>query len=368
MFLKNIHLSDFKNYPGSTLDFSPVANVFIGKNGSGKTNLLEAIHYLSFTKGFAGTSDTQNIRHGCQHFSLHGELVSNGTTNQLGCQVHRGVKKVFLENGQEYQKLSAHIGKYPLVLIMPDDTDLVREGNELRRKFFDAMISQLDGDYLRDLIQYHHLLKQRNAMLRLFQEKKKVDGDLLEAYDHGLTPLGNVLFKKRGAFIQSFLPVFTEYFNFLVRGEEQTSVAYGSTLAEEDFGVGLKRSRSRDLLMGRTLVGIHRDQFNFHLEGQDLKVTGSQGQRKTFVMALKLAQWDILQKNKGFKPLLLLDDIFDKLDDYRIVRMLALIHRGVGQLFITDARPDRTQALLHQINVEASVFLIDRGTVENGKR
>jgi DNA replication and repair protein RecF len=259
--------------------------------------------------------------------------------------------------------LSDHIGKYPMVLFAPDDVDLVKEGSEARRKFFDGMISQLDKVYLENLIQYNQALKQRNGLLKIFNESGKVDWLAIEAYDRIIIAAGDYIYNKRRQFVEEFLPVFNQFYNFLVNREEAANLNYQSALAEISFAEGLLKSRQKDLILQRTGFGIHRDDFEFTLENGDLKRLGSQGQQKSFVIALKLAQADILKKHKGFSPILLLDDIFDKLDDHRIGELLELIKNGDAQLFVTDARPDRTRGLMQQIKVEASVFDVKNGGI-----
>jgi DNA replication and repair protein RecF len=361
--LEKLQIINFKNYEESTLDLSTRINVLVGKNGSGKTNLLDAIYYLSFTKSAFNSSDPQNIRHGQSHFYIKGDINIESRVHEIACGVQAGLKKNFRNDNAEYQKLSDHIGKYPVVLFTPDDVDLVKEGSESRRKFFDGMISQIDKIYLEDLIQYAHGLKQRNGLLKLFQESGKTDWLALEAYDNALIPLGESIYNKRKQFVQEFLPVFNRFYSFLVNEEEKAYLNYLSGLSEMKFLEGLVKNRQKDLALQRTSFGIHRDDFEFSLEQGDLKRLGSQGQQKSFVIALKLAQAEIIKTRKGFNPVLLLDDIFDKLDDHRIGKLLELIKNDLGQLFITDARPDRTQGLMQQINVLTSVFVVDCGKI-----
>ena len=363
MIIKKLQLVNFKNYGEADLDFSPTINVLIGRNGSGKTNLLDAIYYLSFTKsGFSG-SDYQNIRHGENHFFIKGAIQNNGEQREIMCCVQTGLKKNFKEDGFEYPKLSDHIGKYPAVLMTPDDVDLIREGSEARRKFFDGIISQIDKNYLENLIQYNHCLKQRNGLLKIFFESGVTDWIALESYDQAIIPLGNAIYNKREAFVSEFLPVFKRFYNFLVDEREVTNISYSSGLHSTSFSDGLSKNKTRDLEQQRTNFGIHRDEFEFTLGNGDMKRLGSQGQQKSFVIALKLAQFEIVRNCKGFSPILLMDDIFDKLDDHRITRLLELIKNDLGQLFITDARPDRTQGLLKQVNLSASVFVVEQGLI-----
>jgi len=364
MHLETLHLLNFKNYLEANLPFSPRINVLVGKNGSGKTNLLDAIHYLALTRSAFSGSDHHCIRHGQQHFFLRGLFKKADNRVEITCAFQNGSKKVLKEGLNEYQKLSDHIGKYPVVLIAPDDTSLVKEGSEGRRKFFDSIISQLDHVYLDSLIQYNQALRQRNALLKIFFETNTSDAAALETYDDMLVRFGTTVNERRKAFVGEYGPVFKGFYHFIA-DEEEADIRYRSELEETDFREGLMSSRSRDLGLQRTVFGIHRDDYHFTLGSGDLKRLGSQGQQKSFIIALKLAQFEILKKQKGFRPILLLDDIFDKLDDFRIEKLLELIKNDeLGQLFITDARPDRTAALLKQINVSSSVFTVTGGVLQ----
>jgi DNA replication and repair protein RecF len=336
----------------------------VGKNGSGKTNLLDAIFYLSFTKSAFSTVDQQCILTGKNFFMVKGEFSQEDRKTEISSSVQIGAKKVFREGLYEYQKLSEHIGKYPVILIAPDDVDLIKEGGEARRRFFDSIISQLDGKYLENLLGYNHILKQRNGYLKMAAESGAVDWIALESYDQALVRYGTQIYKRRKDFIHEFIPFFKKYYEFIVDEEEESDLRYYSELDENDFHQGLVRTRQKDLAIQRTTFGIHRDDFHFVLKGGELKRFGSQGQQKSFVIALKLAQFEIMEKFKGMKPILLLDDIFDKLDDHRISKLLALIKTDLGQLFITDARPHRTKGLLDQIHVEAFIFTIENGKVK----
>ena len=363
MQLQTLQLINFKNYAEVRVDFSSKINVLVGKNGSGKTNLLDAIHYLAMTKSAVSGADQYCIRHGEHYFFLKGVFQQGSNIQEISVSFQAG-KKIFREGVNEYEKLSDHIGKYPAVLVAPDDTDLVKEGSESRRKFFDAMISQLDRDYLECLIQYNQSLKQRNGLLKMFAETRSMDSTALETYDEMLIRLGDRVFEKRRLFLREFGPVFQRFYNFIV-ADEEAHLIYNSELNNMSFREGLIQSRSRDLFLQRTTFGVHRDDYQFILGGGDLKRLGSQGQQKSFVIALKLAQYEVIKNHKGFKPLLLLDDIFDKLDDFRIQKLLELIKNDeLGQLFITDARPDRTAALLKQISVSSSVFTVAGGILQ----
>jgi DNA replication and repair protein RecF len=364
MHLHTLQLINFKNYETEKLELSEKINVLVGKNGCGKTNLLDAIHFLSLTKSAFSSADQYAIRHGEKFFSLKGEFRVGGKSHDILCAVQTGSKKIFTEDGQDYNKLSDHIGKYPIVMVAPDDTELVKEGSEERRKFFDSIISQLDKQYLEALIRYNYALKQRNSLLKMFAETRKVDSLALETYDIVLSESGKVIFEKRKAFIDQFLPYFRRFYNFIV-DSEQVNLQYSSELKNMPFHDGLARNRDRDLFLQRTNFGIHRDDYLFNLNDGDLKRLGSQGQQKSFIIALKLAHFEVIKQHKNLKPILLLDDIFDKLDDFRIEKLLELIkNEEFGQLFITDARPDRTYTLLKKINAQANVLKVENGKIE----
>lgn len=365
MRLEKLRLINFKNYQEATLEFPAKVNCLLGLNGSGKTNLLDAIHYLSFTKSFLNSTDAHNIRHGADSFLLFGGFDFDGVKHELSCQIQPGHKKIFREDGQDYQKMSEHIGKYPVVLISPSDIDLVKEGSEARRKFFDTMISQIDHPYLLALVEYHHCLKQRNGLLRMFHERHSSDLDLIDSYDQRLVKTGKLIFQKRKEFIVEFLPVLNSAFNFLVDEKEEARLIYQSEFHEKDFLTALKESFSKDLVLQRTSVGIHRDDFEFGFAHGELKRLGSQGQQKSFLVALKLANVQVIKNHKGFNPILLLDDIFDKLDDLRIARLLKVVAaKDFGQLFITDAGPERTRALLRDVGIKADTFEVENGSIQ----
>ena len=361
MHLETLQLINFKNYAEARVNFSSKINVLVGKNGSGKTNLLDAIYYLALTKSAVSTADNFCVRQGQQNFFIKGVFRQSNNINEITSAFQTGLKKVFREGVNEYQKLSDHIGKYPVVLIAPDDTDLIKDGSEGRRRFFDSIISQLDREYLETLIQYNQTLRQRNSLLKMFAETSRLDPVALETYDDALVRLGVTIFEKRSHFVQVYGPVFRRFYNFIV-ADEDAAVIYNSELSATGFREGLRENQPRDLALQRTTFGVHRDDYQFVLGGGDLKRLGSQGQQKSFIIALKLAQFEVIKRHKGFKPLLLLDDIFDKLDDFRIQKLLELIKNDeLGQLFITDARPDRTAALLKQISVSSSVFKVSEG-------
>jgi len=360
--LYSLQLTNFRNY--STLTFQPGQNInlLIGKNGSGKTNLLDAIHFLALTKGAVSSTDADYIKETETQAVVRGLFQFNNEEVEIASAIQTGQKKIFKVNQQDYPKLSQHIGRIPLVIILPDDVDLVREGSELRRKFFDSFISQQDSSYLENLIRYGNILKQRNSFLKNMAESGKTDPVLVDTYNAMLAPLGFQLYIKRKSFIQQFESYFIESYQNLVL-HEKVELHYTTTVTTEaEYLNQLKASFNKDLLLQRTSFGIHRDDYHFKLGDGDLKKLGSQGQKKSFVLALKLAQANWLQNAKGFFPLLLMDDVFDKLDNHRIEKLLQNLPKNT-QIFISDARPDRTLPLFQQVGLSAKVFHVEDGNL-----
>lgn len=365
MRLESLRLVDFKNYTSAMLEFHGSIHCLLGKNGSGKTNLLEAIYYLCFTRGPRGGSDGSCIRNGRGQFVVEGRCRKEDRPHDVVCTFSSGDKKLVSEDGKVYSKFSDHIGKYPLVLVAPNDIELIWDGPELRRRYVDTLLSQTDQEYLRQLILYQSVLRQRNGLLKMSQERGVIDRDLLHTYDAQLIAAGTYIFSARETLVKRIIPVLTEQYSFLVGGsDEQVGILYTSDLAAFDFGSELSGRLERDRILGRTSVGIHRDDFNFQLMNQPLKDWGSQGQQKSFLIALKLAEFKLLEEKNRFKPLLLLDDIFDKLDDDRIHRLMDLISAGsFGQIFITDARPERSAEMLRRIGVKSQNFQVEGGMI-----
>lgn len=357
MHVVKLSLINFKNYKEITLDFSDQFNCIVGLNGAGKTNLLDAIHYLSLTKGAFNSVDSQNIRFGEDYFMIKGSLDRDGLKEVL-CSFQRGKKKVIKVDKSEHEKLAHHIGLFPVVMIAPDDTEIVTGSSEVRRKFFDSIISQMDSDYLNDLVKYNHFIKQRNAMLKKFNEGLRFDLDLLEPYDKQLIHLNNRIYSRRLDFMSEFNPVLSDVYYELAAKQETIGIQYDSQVGDS-FIENFHSALDKDRILERTTMGIHRDDYKFTLKGKGVKKFGSQGQRKSFLLALKLAQYRIILGFKGFKPVLLLDDIFDKLDLNRIKQLLSIISsEDFGQIIITDAREERTALMLKELNLEAKFHMI----------
>ncbi|WBA41171.1 DNA replication/repair protein RecF [Hymenobacter canadensis] len=371
MILESLQLLFFKNYDEANLRLSPRINCFIGDNGSGKTNLLDAIHYLSLTKSAFTSVDAQSIKQGEEFFVVKGRFqptdAATPATESETIQVslRAGQKKAVSRNKQPYDRIADHIGRYPAVLISPYDTDLIRQGSEERRKYFDSLISQLDHAYLELLISYNHILRQRNSLLKLAAERQGgYDRDYLLVLDEQLVPLGLQLVAARQQFLLDFEPLFQRHYQLLADGREQVLLTYKSELPETDFAKLLRIQERKDLALQRTTAGPHKDDFVFLMDGLPVKSYGSQGQQKSYVIALKLAQFEILAARNQQKPLLLLDDIFDRLDEKRIVRLLQLVaDHTFGQIFLTDTHLDRTDLALASITEQINRFRVEGGTV-----
>lgn len=365
MWLEKISLLNFKNYEELDLAFSEQINCFVGENGSGKTNLLDAIYYLSLTKSAFSSTESQNMRHDTPFFLVKGLMHKDDQDYHLQFSIQNGQRKIARNNGALYDRLSEHIGLFPVVLITPDDTDIIRGTSEIRRKFFDGLISQIDGIYLDHLLKYNHVLKQRNSALRQFAETNRFDKDLLDSYSEQLLAHGSKIYAYRKAFISSFLPIFTDHYNNISGQKEAVAITYQSDFDVETFHEDFYRGYQKDMQAQRTRKGIHKDDFDFEINGFPVKKYGSQGQQKSFVIALRLAQFDIIKNEKGVKPILLLDDIFDKLDDLRIAKLVEMVaQHSFGQLFVTDARPERTYTIFQSIEAERKVFTVRKGSVE----
>ncbi|HNR86314.1 MAG TPA: DNA replication and repair protein RecF, partial [Taishania sp.] len=317
MHLKSLQIINFKNYEEAYLELNPGINCFIGMNGAGKTNILDAVHYLSMCKSYLNTIDRQNIRFDQQFFSIIGGFETDEKNYEIHCALKVGAKKVFKKNKKEYEKLAEHIGLFPTVIISPYDKDLISEGSELRRKWMDGIISQSDKGYLNDIQKYAKILVQRNALLKHMYENGFFERESMEVWNEQLVAVGKRIFQKRTDFLNDFIPVFQQHYNSIGNENEFVALEYRSQLHEDSFENLLKNSERKDALSHYTNVGTHKDDLNFLIKGHPVKKFGSQGQQKSFVIALRLAQYDWLKRNLQLKPILLLDDVFDKLDRNR---------------------------------------------------
>ena len=360
MHLRKLSLINFKNYPEADYLFSEKINCFVGNNGVGKTNLLDAIHYLSFCKSYFNPIDMQNIRHEEDYFVINGLYIRNeDNPEHVQCIQKRNYRKKFLLNKKEYERIADHIGNFPLVMISPYDRDLINEGSDIRRKYIDSVISQFDKIYLNDLINYNKVLVQRNALLKSFSENQVLDPSLLEIWDSQMISLGSRIHEKRKDFLTRFEPLFQHYFSFISCGDETVKIIYQSQLLEGDFGPLLTSSLQRDRSAQFSTIGIHKDDLDFQISGYPVKRFGSQGQQKSFFIAIKLAQFDYTRNIKGFKPVLLLDDIFDKLDDLRVEQLIKLVsENNFGQVFITDTSEERIRKIFDTMNIDHKIFII----------
>lgn len=363
MYLRKLALTNFKNYQLADIEFSPRINCFVGNNGVGKTNILDAIHYLSLTKSFFTNIDSANIRHNEDFFIIQGIFSKNGDDDTVFCSFQRNKQKTLKRNGKDYSKLSDHVGRYPVVMISPADSALVVEGSEERRRFLNKIISQYDAEYLDSVMKYNKALQHRNTLLKAGENEP----DMLSLWDSQLVKYGKYIFEERGKLVNELVPVFQEYYSFISSEREQVKLAYKSHLNDGEFSESLLKSLVKDKILEYTTVGIHKDDLIFEMGEYPVKTLGSQCQQKSFLVALKLAKFDYIKRKAGFKPILLLDDIFDKFDDVRVEQIIRLVgnHR-FGQIFITDTHRDRLQHILSSLDTEHKLFSISGdGLVED---
>ncbi len=365
LHLESLKLRSFKNYEQASLACSPTLNGFTGLNGMGKTNLLDAVYYLCMGKSHFNLPDSSLNRHGSSFFRVEGMFRSGERTEHIVVKVEARKSKEVLRNGVPYERLSDHVGLIPVVFIAPDDTVLVREGSEERRRFLDNTLSQVDPVYLRELITYQRLLRQRNAMLKQSAAKGQFDPALIDVFDQQMGPPAAYIYEQRQAFLERFMPLLKANVAALSGRKEEVSCRFRSHQQEGELLSLLRDAREKDKALERTTVGPHKDDLVFDLYGYPLKKFGSQGQVKTYVLALKLAQYELLRQEKGKPPLLLLDDIFDKLDRKRVEQLLQLLtERRFGQLFITDTHRDRLREIMGKVDPTYRIFTVTDGTVE----
>jgi len=363
MYLEHLSVVNFKNYRELSLGFSPGVNCFVGHNGAGKTNLLDAVYYLSFCKSYFNSFDNQNILHNEDMFVIQGIFQKDGKTEEIYCAQKRNDRKQFKRNKKDYGRLSEHIGLLPVVMISPTDIELVIEGSEVRRKFVDSILSQVDSAYLDDLIEYNKVLLQRNAMLKKFYESRSWDKTLISIWDEQMIAKGSNIFKKREAFTKEFSTLFNSIYAEISGSRETIELKYSSQLLEDDFASLLTKSESKDRAVLYSTTGIHKDDWLFFKEGYSLKKFASQGQQKSFIIALKLAQFFFLKKHYQSPPIMLLDDIFDKLDEERVSYLINMVTGPeFEQVFITDTNQNRMKELLEKKDKEYKIFPISQGS------
>lgn len=368
MYLHSIQISNFKNYEQADFTFSENVNAIVGDNGSGKTNLLDAIHYLSFCKSYFSAQDQQSVKFDEDFFAIHGEFVgqTDERTRRVSCVYKTGGRKVMKLNQKEYERLSDHIGLFPSIMVAPVDSSLIHGGSELRRKFFDMIISQFDKEYLQSLIAYQKLLAQRNSLLKQMFDRGHYDRSLVQIYDLQMAPLAGDIHEKRMAFLSDIQPIFQKHYDFLADSREEVGIGYQSSLNELPMEELLRRNEQADFRIGFTSAGVHKDDYDFVMNGKNVRKFSSQGQQKTFLLALKLTQFDHIFERKKVKPILLLDDIFDKLDIKRIQKLLYLVgNEHFGQVFLSDTDPKRVEKILTEHDISHKIFTIKNGLVEN---
>ena len=357
MHLQKITLVNFKNFESQSFDFEDKINCFVGNNGVGKTNVLDAIYYLSFAKSYFNPVAIQNIKHGQEFFMIQGEYLLEDKIATVVCSLKRGSKKVLKKNGKVYEKFSDHIGHLPLVIISPADRDLIIEGSDTRRKFIDNVISQSDKEYLQIILKYNKVLAQRNSLLKYFAANRTFDALNLKVYDEQLKTYGSVIFEKRTAFLDAFIPIFRERYQSISNSKEIVDMFYKSQLKEGNILDLLEKNLERDRVLQYTSVGTHKDDLTFEINGYPVKKFGSQGQQKSYLIALKLAQFDFMKSKSNVKPILLLDDIFDKLDDLRVEQLINLVNNDhFGQLFISDTHEERTEEVVKRTEQTYKIF------------
>ncbi|HOK39192.1 MAG TPA: DNA replication and repair protein RecF [Bacteroidales bacterium] len=354
--INNITLVNFKNFSNLELEFSPKINCFIGNNGTGKTNILDSIHYLSFCKSLLNLKDSQNIKNGESFFIIEGNFTRFDEPEHIYCGFNKEQKKSFRRNGVEYKKLSEHIGLLPVVFTNPNDSDLIYLGSEIRRKFVDVVISQFDKNYLNSIIKYNKILEQRNSLLKNPQNPSYEN---FEAWDFQLANIGEEIFHKRMQFIKEISEIFQKYYSLIGEEREKVALRYFSNCTEKDFTISLKNGFEKDKILGYTSFGVHRDDFEFSLDGFQLKKYASQGQQKSYIISLKFAQFEYIKNKTGLAPILLLDDIFDKLDKTRVKNITGMVSKeDFGQIFITDTSRTRMPDILKELDIEQKTILL----------
>jgi DNA replication and repair protein RecF len=364
MYLQSLSLVNFKNFGEAEISFSPRINCFVGDNGVGKTNLLDAIHYLCLCKSYFNPVDSQNIQHNQEFSIIQGLFQGASKTSEIFCGIHHSKNKVFKCNKKEYEKLSHHIGNFPVVMISPQDAVLIMEGSEERRRFMNSVISQYDRTYLENVILYNRLLAQRNKLLKDAGWSGRFDESVLEIYEAQMISPANQIYQSRTVFSEKMIPVFRKYYHQIAPEQEEIGLTYHSPLSDHSLESLFQNSRDKDRIMQYTTQGIHKDDLVLKLNGYPLKKTGSQGQQKTFLVTLKLAQFDFIKEMKLIKPILLLDDIFDKFDESRVKQIINLVaDEHFGQIFISHTDEARMHAILEEMQTDYKLFRVNNGNV-----
>jgi len=364
IFLSKLSLINFKNYKQAEVSLSPDINCFIGPNGAGKTNILDAIYYLSMCKSYLNPIDSQNILFDESFFVIQSIWNKGNNQESVYCGVKKGQKKVFKKNKVTYEKLADHIGLFPAVMISPYDRDLILEGSEVRRKWMDGIIAQFDRDFLQDLIKYGKVLNQRNALLKNLSGYGFFDQESISVWDEQLIACGKNIHKARKKVVEEFIPIFQKYYQWLSDKKEVVSLEYRSQLFNHSFEELLERAKRNDQRKQHTTVGTHKDDFIFTIKGHPIKKFGSQGQQKSYLIALRLAQYEWLLSRLNRKPVLLLDDIFDKLDNDRVERLMQMVSdQDFGQVLITDTDKERIATIFENNQIDYKAFHIEENTI-----
>lgn len=357
MFLKNLSLLNYKNFDSKDFMFDSKINCFVGDNGMGKTNILDAIYHLSFGKSYFNPIASQNIKHGTDFFVVEGLFEKEEREEKIVCSLKKNNKKIIKRNGKAYERFADHIGLLPLVIISPADRDLISEGSDVRRKFMDGVISQSDKSYLQTLINYNKVLSQRNALLKYFAANHTFDKATLTIYNEQLASYGSEIFTKRSTFLEQFIPIFKKQYKAITGNTEEVHLSYDSKLTQTDIATLLEKNLERDRALQYTSVGIHKDDLSFSITEYPIKKFGSQGQQKSFLIALKFAQFQFMQELSKTTPILLLDDIFDKLDEHRVAHIISLVNNeNFGQIFVSDTHADRTENVVKEIHQSYKIF------------
>ncbi|MFT5778719.1 MAG: DNA replication and repair protein RecF [Crocinitomicaceae bacterium] len=364
MHLQNLHLINFKNYEEADISLSEGINCFVGNNGAGKTNILDAVHYLSMCKSYMNVVDRQNIRFDQPFFVVHGDWMKEDTSINIHCAVKLGANKVFRRNKKDYEKLSDHIGQFPSVMISPYDRDLISEGSELRRRWMDGIIAQFDRKYLADIQKYSKVLAQRNALLKNMAEHRMFDRESIDIWNVQMVELGHRIYERRKEFLEAFIPVFQRHYDAIGDKSELVELVYKSQLNDDPMDKLLADFERKDAHTRYSNAGTHKDDLLFQIKGYPVKKFGSQGQQKSFIIALRLAQYEWLKQQLGVTPVLLLDDIFDKLDHTRVKRLMTLVADNFfGQVLVTDTDEKRVRDIFSSNDLESKLFTVNEGSV-----
>jgi len=365
MYLSRLVLTNFKNYTESDLEFSDRINCFVGDNGVGKTNILDSIHYLSLTKSYFSNIDSNNIMHGQDYFLIKGRFIDNNSSYEVYCGFQKDKRKVFKLNSKEYSRLSDHIGRYPAVMISPADSSIISEGSEERRKFMNGVVSQYDRAYLDSVIRYNKALKNRNILLKQYGRSGNHDSEMIQLWESQMIPLAESIHQIRDTFIKELIPVFQEYYSHISNSREKVELKYRSQLNDASMKSLFEKAYEKDKILQYTTVGPHRDDMLLFMNGYPIRDLGSQGQQKSYLVALKLAKFEYISNKGGIKPILLMDDLFDKFDSGRVRQIMKLLSENhFGQIFITDTNPERLKLILSEMDIDYKLFKINQGVEE----